>query len=610
FVYDQAGRRCATLYPGGNSVTNNYDLMGWVTNTADSGGNSLTNWFNNQGMLCIVSNRFGCQRMTQYDIEDKVVQTIDANTVTNTFAYDDLGRRTFVTNGMGTLVSFKYSSLGLVTQTNRMTNWVWYAYDNAGRKTAETNAHGEVTQFKYAAPGNLTNLIDAKGNHTFWKYNQYSRVTNKTDAAGNVIFTYAYDANGRLTNRWTPAKGNTRYSYDAAGNLTNVDYAASADIALQYDANNRLTSMIDGVGTTSYSYTDFGALLSEDGPWADDTMSYSYTSNRLRSQLTLLQPNAASWVHGYAYDATLRLAGISSPAGSFSYSYDPKHSLLVRKLALPGGSYITNTYDALGRLTATALKNSSATTLNSHSYLYDDASRRTRQTRTGGDYVDYGYDKIGQLKSALGLESGGTSNRWHERFFYGYDPAGNLSNRVQNVQTNVFHVDNLNQLTSVVRTNSSATVAGTTTSAATNVTVAANGGAASEAGRFADGTFARTNVTLVNGTNTFTAVALDAAGRSDTNTISAYLPAAVTFLFDQNGNMRHNGTRTFEYDDENQLTRITEPNAWKSEFSYDGKMRRRVRKEWTWQNSAWVLKAEVRYVYDGNLVIQERDTFN
>jgi RHS repeat-associated protein len=117
-------------------------------------------------------------------------------------------------------------------------------------------------------------------------------------------------------------------------------------------------------------------------------------------------------------------------------------------------------------------------------------------------------------------------------------------------------------------------------------------------------------VTLVNGTNTFTAVALDAAGRSDTNTISAYLPAAVTFLFDQNGNMRTNGTRTFEYDDENQLTRITEPNAWKSEFSYDGKMRRRVRKEWTWQNSAWVLKAEVRYVYDGNLVIQERDTFN
>jgi RHS repeat-associated protein len=171
-------------------------------------------------------------------------------------------------------------------------------------------------------------------------------------------------------------------------------------------------------------------------------------------------------------------------------------------------------------------------------------------------------------------------------------------------------VDNLNQLTSVVRTNSSATVAGTTTSAATNVTVAANGGADSEASRFADGTFARTNVTLVNGTNTFTAVALDAAGRSDTNTISAYLPAAVTFLFDQNGNMRTNGTRIFEYDDENQLTRIAEPNAWKSEFSYDGNMRRRMRKEWTWQNGAWVFKTEVRYVYDGKLVIQERDTFN
>ena len=36
-----------------------------------------------------------------------------------------------------------------------------------------------------------------------------------------------------------------------------------------------------------------------------------------------------------------------------------------------------------------------------------------------------------------------------------------------------------------------------------------------------------------------------------------------------------NGTRTFAYDDENQLTTITEPSAWKSEFTYDGKKRKR-----------------------------------
>ena len=52
------------------------------------------------------------------------------------------------------------------------------------------------------------------------------------------------------------------------------------------------------------------------------------------------------------------------------------------------------------------------------------------------------------------------------------------------------------------------------------------------------------------------------------------------------------------------------PGNGKAVFVYDGKMRRRVRKEFTWQNSAWVETNEVRYLYDGNLVVQERDSNN
>jgi RHS repeat-associated protein len=35
-------------------------------------------------------------------------------------------------------------------------------------------------------------------------------------------------------------------------------------------------------------------------------------------------------------------------------------------------------------------------------------------------------------------------------------------------------------------------------------------------------------------------------------------------------------------------------------------MRRRLRKEYVWRNSAWVQSEEIRYVYDANLVVQER----
>jgi RHS repeat-associated protein len=48
----------------------------------------------------------------------------------------------------------------------------------------------------------------------------------------------------------------------------------------------------------------------------------------------------------------------------------------------------------------------------------------------------------------------------------------------------------------------------------------------------------------------------------------------------------------------------------KTDFVYDGRMRRRVRTEAAWQTSAWVTNTVVRYVYDGMRVIQERDGSN
>ena len=68
------------------------------------------------------------------------------------------------------------------------------------------------------------------------------------------------------------------------------------------------------------------------------------------------------------------------------------------------------------------------------------------------------------------------------------------------------------------------------------------------------------------------------------------------------------------YDDENQLNSIIVTNAGGNTTLttniYDGLFRRRMRKEFTWQGGTWVASAEVRYVYDGRLVIQERDGNN
>ena len=467
----------------------------------------------------------------------------------------------------------------------------------------------------------MLTLVDGKAQNTSWQYDQFGRVTNKIDNLGTNLFVYAYDADNRLTSRTSAAKAQTSYSYDKVGNLTFIDYPVSPDITLQYDAVNRLTNMVDAVGTTRYAYDAVGQILSEDGPWDNDTVSYTY-ANRLRTGLSVAAPNASPWTQTYAYDELDRMTNVTSPAGSFGYYFgsDPSTGItdpgtLVRKLSLPNGAYITNSYDSVARMTGTYLRNSEDTNLDVEEYVYNVGGQRTQQVFTAGNYMNYTYDSIGELKTALGDEPGGTTNRMQEQFGYFYDAAGNLNYRTNNALIQTYTVNSLNELTQV-HSDGTLTVAGTTTSPATNVIVITSNTVAvltNNATLYVDNTFSCTNQPVGINTNLFIAIARDSYGRKDTNV--DFLPLALNDNkdYDLNGNLLRDkspggGTnKVFVYDDENQMAAVWVTNFWKSEFTYDGKMRRRVRKEYSWNGSSWLQTNEVRYVYDGNLVIQERD---
>ena len=605
FYYDSAGRLTSTVYPDGFSITNNYNLLNQVTNTIDSSGSSLTNWFNNQGLLVAVSNAFGLVKSQMFDFYDRATNVVDANGVAVIINFDNLGRtvsRSYPDTGSE---GFGYVAAGLSVYTNQLHFTNFFGYDPAGRKVCETNANWETSQFQYNAAGDLTNLVDGAGHKTAWSFDIYGRVTNKVDHLGNTLFGYSYDADNRLTNRWTPSKLGTTYVYDPVGNLTNVLYHINAPLVMSYDVLNRLTNLVDGIGTTHYGYDAVGQLLNEGGLWPDDTVSFTY-NNRLRTGLKLLQPDSSAWTESYGYDRARRLTNVSSPAGSFSYSYDATRHQQVNKLTEPNGAYITNTFDSVARLLSTTLNNSGNTALNSHGYAYNLGNQRTGMTNLPGDYRVYTYDTVGQLKTAVGSEPGGSPARLQEQLGYAYDGADNLQYRTNNSPFfETFSVNTLNELSTITHSGT-LTVAGTTTTNATSVAV----NSSVVANLYKDATFAASGFTVVNGNNTFTAGAQDALGRTDTNSITVNLPATVTCAYDLNGNLTSDGTRGFDYDDENQLIRVTVTNSWKTEFAYDGKMRRRFRSECTWNGSTWLTNTVTRYVYDANLVIEERDTNN
>ena len=89
--------------------------------------------------------------------------------------------------------------------------------------------------------------------------------------------------------------------------------------------------------------------------------------------------------------------------------------------------------------------------------------------------------------------------------------------------------------------------------------------------RCRDAAFAAANFALFNGTNTFTAIGKDSLGNRDTNVVTANLLATNNCIYDLNGNLRTNGNLVLDYDDENELIRVTLTNGWKNEFVYDGK---------------------------------------
>jgi RHS repeat-associated protein len=606
FNYDNQGNLTNIEFPDYSSLTYQFDLDGRMTNAFDGANRSVHLSYNNQGLPTNISGAYGTLQSAAYDSVNRPTSITDANGVTITNTYDALNELLTRKWADGIGEGFGYSAAGMIAYTNRDGRATHYGLDTAGRISAVTNANLEVIQVAYDSLDNVTSLIDGLNHTNNWQYNQYGWLTNKVDGLGRNAFRFSYNPNGWVTNRWTPQNGNAGYGYDNVGNLTSIAYPSSS-ITYAYNVLNQLTSMVDAVGTTTFSYTPAGQLASEKSPWTNNTVSYTYVQG-LRTALSLSQPSG-SWSQTYGFDSSWRMTNIVSPAGAFGYSYNVQpESSLISEISLPNEAYITNSFDSLARLKQTSLNNyyKWGHTLDGYSYGFDALGLATNITRNLGltsSSVSVGFDNIGQITSWMAKETNGTP-RLDEQLGFGFDTADNLHTRTNGLLSQAFNADAANELTNVTR-GGTFTLSGATPAPVTNITV--NGNAAQTYGDF---TFASTNNSLVNGSNTFTIIAQNMYGVAVTNSLTLNLPTNVSLASDANGNLTNDGMRTFGYDSENQLTNVAVAGQWRSSFVYDGLNRRRIARDYTWSSGAWVQTNEVHYIYDGYLPIQERDSNN
>jgi len=189
--------------------------------------------------------------------------------------------------------------------------------------------------------------------------------------------SYAYDANGNLT-QYTDRRGTVdAYSYDGLNWRTFAGFGKNGSqyqdtISYTFDGGNRLTEAIDSTaGTVARTYDGLDRMTEEQSPQGDVT--YAYDNANRRTSMTVAGQGAVS----YAWDNANRLTGITQGSSAVAFAYDTANRRTT--LTLPNGVTVAYTYDNNSRVTGLSYAMSS-TQLGNLGYNYDADGRVTAKT--------------------------------------------------------------------------------------------------------------------------------------------------------------------------------------------------------------------------------------
>jgi RHS repeat-associated protein len=381
YSYDAANRMTQQVQPVSStaSITTNdgYDAAGQRTRYTDGDGNTTTYTYNplrlpESTVLPGVTGYTTAANTTttrSYDADGNLVGVARPGGVTQTMAYDTLGRLTSAA-GSGaeattTTRTFGYDQAGRITSLSTPTGTDAYAYNDAGRILSASGPSGSAT----------------------YTYNTNGQLTSRADPAGTA--TFSYDAAGNLATAADPLTTKTAtYTYNSLNQPTGVSYGTgTASIADSYNTAHQLTghTLTNPSGgseaSVSYGYDGDGHVTSKTttGTTAPAANTYGYDqAGRLTSWTTGGNPTT-----NYAYDAS----GNRTQAGSSTYTYDARDQLAS---STSGGTTYGMSYTARGTLSSIATGGTTAA-----SYTDDAFDQMLASSSTS-----YSYDSLGRLSTA------------------------------------------------------------------------------------------------------------------------------------------------------------------------------------------------------------------
>ena len=375
-----------------------------------------------------------------------------AYTTTTSITYSESGNPLTVTEHSGTdealTTSTTYDTWGNATSVSRSGLGVSAfsdntAYDPTGRFVTRRyrSPDGEDVSFTHDAWGNVLTETDAAEASnpltTTWERDAWGDVQSITDPMGiteNFIYGWGsssssryyiysnaagkapkrtwYDNRGREHVRWTRVKKNVESTetihLNTRGSVAQVERTVGTRTdyeAYAYDSRDRVYwSYATGSSPTTYSYGNrtrtavqnsreytttydgWGNVLTS----SDPVSSVAYTYGSIGKPVSITSGNSQVTIQ---YDQAGRKTQMTDPdAGTSTYAYSADGKLLQQT---DGRGILTqNSYDALGRLTASVC-GSVATT-----YTYGTSGHgklRLTKAQTGNMSDEYSYDQYGHV---------------------------------------------------------------------------------------------------------------------------------------------------------------------------------------------------------------------
>ena len=414
------------------------------------------------------------QSLSRYGVS---LMDVSVSAVTNTIAYDALGRQIAQTNGRGNTTRTEYNAVGqrsasidalgnrttysydhlgnLIAVINPLGNAIVYEYDLRGRKTYEGGATYPV-RYTYDVFGNKTTMMTYRNESlctnscdvTSWLYDIASGcMTNKVYADGKGP-TYSYTPDGKLAQRVWARGITTDYSYDGWGNLTNTVYSdGTPSVTLAYDAMGRQTNAVDAAGVATFTYDSFGSQTGE-------TINGLYSKNIVRHY------DSFGRADGYTSEgirrtrisyesATGRISGLKSGGVWFDNRYLAGTDLRDR-IKYGNSGYAYYTYETNRNIFAQVRNEFGGSVISQYDYVCDAIGSRVQISRSGTMMVEqrndlYGYNQRSELVSSRRVAESAEVAEYE----YAYDDIGNRIESSDLGTNRSYTANSLNQYTNI-----------------------------------------------------------------------------------------------------------------------------------------------------------------